>query len=133
MIKTILSHRGTDSFGSGEFGASRGSRRHNGIDYATMPGAKILSPVDGEVTKLGYPYSDDLSYRYVEITDVNRLRHRVFYCSPEVMLGTAIVKDHTVIGLAQNIAARYAGRGSMTNHVHYEVMSEQGKYLSPER
>ena len=119
MLRIVLPERGTDEWGCGDFGAPRGSRTHMGIDYECYPGAKVLSPVEGLVTKLGYPYGDDLSYRYVEVTAEDLSRHRIFYVSPLVRLGDNVRKD-TVIGLCQNIQERYTS--TMKNHVHYEIL-----------
>ena len=125
-----LPQRGTDPMGSGHYGASRGSRTHNGVDYACYPETEIASPTFGTVTKLGYPYGDDLSYRYVEITDQFDKRHRVFYVEPSVQVGS-LVHIGDVIGTAQDIEARYSGRG-MKNHVHYEIKLEDGSFIDPE-
>ena len=136
MLLTIAPKRGRDAWGSGAFGASRGSRDHNGIDYHVVRGTKICSLTDGRVTKLGYPYGDDLSYRYVEVTDAGGFRHRYFYVEPTIGLGEMVDRG-TVIGLAQDIKARYDDnpQRQMRNHVHYEVFSlEKGhkKYFEPE-
>jgi murein DD-endopeptidase MepM/ murein hydrolase activator NlpD len=117
--------------GAGWYGAPRGARSHNGIDYAVEPGIEILSPVEGKVTKLGYPYADDLSFRYVQVTDEDGYQHRVFYVEPSVNVGQR-VGTRTVIGTAQNIAGRYAFEGRMTNHVHYEVKDPAGNFVDPE-
>ncbi len=79
-LKVICPKRTPDAFGSGDFGASRdgGARTHNGQDYSAVPGSTVLSPVAGKVMKLGYPYGDDLSYRYVEIKDGENRRWRLF-------------------------------------------------------
>ena len=132
MIKAILNHRGVDTWGSGAFGASRGDRTHNGIDYACLPGAFVYAPVTGDVTKIGYPYADDTSYRYVEITDVNRQKHRIFYINPTVTKGMTVIEGRTVIGEVQNIAARYGDPVGMINHVHYEIKDEHGNFINPE-
>jgi hypothetical protein len=73
-----------DSAGQGTFGASRGGgkRSHKGTDYEMKAGELVDSPVVGEVTKIGFPYGDDLSYRYVQITDMDGINHRLFYVEP---------------------------------------------------
>lgn len=129
MIRQVLPLRGHDAFGSGHFGASRGGRVHNGIDYECIPGAEVLSPVAGEVTKLGYCYRADPFYRYVEITDSNNLRHRIFYVQPELDLGDVVTTD-SVIATAQDIAAKYGEK--MKSHVHYEIKDVDDGYLDPE-
>lgn len=136
-----LPKRKTDDYGSGEFGAKRGERIHQGIDYACYPGTEILCICVGKVTKLGYPYADgiggvqdDIPYRYVEVTDGQDNRHRYFYVEPMVMEGS-VVTPGTVLGYVQNLQRRYGGnenRKPITNHVHYEVIGWNGTYLDPD-
>ena len=136
MLAKKLKHRGSDDWGNGEFGASRGDRKHKGIDYAADPGDEILSPVKGAVSKLGYPYQfnpgDEIIYRYVEITDYKGLRHRVFYIEPTVDVHQH-VDLNTVIGLAQDISSRYHrdDRSPMINHAHYEILDKDGTPIDP--
>lgn len=127
ITTTTLQKRGQDKWGSGEFGAPRGNHTHNGIDYCVEPEMQILSPAAGKITKHGYPYADDLSFRYVQITDKDGKNHRVFYCEPILPIGRIVKKD-TVIGFSQDLTERYPG---ITPHIHYEIM-EDGKYLNPE-
>lgn len=130
MIKAILIERGSDPMGSGHYGASRGHRKHMGIDYCASPGTMIVSPVHGKVTKLGYPYAQDTSFRYVEITSLDGHRHRLFYVSPSVTLGD-LVGEKDVVGYCQDIATKW-GNG-MKNHIHYEIMvpGKNRKYVDP--
>jgi hypothetical protein len=133
MIKAILPQRHNDAWGSGAFGASRGTRIHKGIDWCCYPDTVIQSHVTGTVTKLGYPYSDDMSFRYVEITDATKLRHRFFYVKPSVEVGDDISPGDQ-IGWSQDIAGRYSdpGKGPMTGHVHLEVLAPDGTPINPE-
>ncbi len=119
----IFSHieRGCDSFGCGHFGASRGDRKHNGTDLCVA----VLSPIKGRVTRLGYPYKDDLSFRYVEITDEAGFKVRLFYVLPKVTEGDFVgVGD--VIGKLQSLQKRYEG---IQDHVHLEVLAPSGEYV----
>jgi len=126
MITGILPTRGADAHGSGEWGASRGSRVHRGVDFACFAGTKICSPVNGECTKLGYPYSDDLSFQYVEVTDERGRQHRFFYLEPLVKVGDTI-KTGQPLGTVQDLERRYHG---ITPHCHYEI-KRNGEYLNP--
>jgi len=125
MIKAILPQRTQDAYGSGAFGAPRGDHMHNGIDYVCDMGTKILAPASGEVSKVGYCYKDDLSFRYVEITDEEGFRHRVFYVSPDCAVGNIVIAGQSCIGIAQDLTKRYPrktlGGLPITNHVHYEI------------
>ena len=120
--------RGRDDYGCGHFGASRGKRTHIGEDFKAEPGQLVTSDVDGECTKLGYPYGDDLSFRYVQVTNSDGSHCRYFYTSPTVAVGDSIKKGQ-VIGRVQDIAARYTN-GKMTNHIHFEV-KRGGHALNP--
>ena len=137
-VRRILKPRGIDPWGDGSFKASRGGgkRVHKGIDYESEPEDAVFSPVDGTVTKLGYPYApkpgDKITYRYVEITDAEDNRHRVFYIDPSVGMGVK-VDTNTVIGLAQDIAAKYSTPDRiMKCHAHYEIISPTGDLIDPE-
>lgn len=120
-----LEIRGADSFGSGAFGASRGDREHNGIDLVAREHEHIAATITGEVTKLGYPYADDLSYRYVQITK-GGYNFRIFYINPTVEVGQQVGRG-TSIGVVQNLNKRYKG---ITNHIHLEIKKD-GEYIDP--
>ena len=134
---TNLQKRGADPMGDGSFGASRGGRTHNGIDYAAESGDIVLSPVAGKVTKLGFPYATDLSYRYVEVTDELQRKWRVFYVEPTVEVGAQLTPAHP-IGFAQDINAKKGSNGKtygeqgMTNHIHVEVKLSDGSFMDPD-
>jgi len=121
-----VNFRKCDKFGCGHHLASRGTRAHNGVDIIAKPNDIVLCIKDGEVTKLGYCYRDDLSYRYVQVTDSDGTKLRYFYVTPSVRKGDKI-KKYTAIGRAQDLEKRYEG---ITPHVHFEVMRDQ-EYLNP--
>ncbi|RKX64802.1 MAG: hypothetical protein DRP42_05815 [Tenericutes bacterium] len=127
-----------DPAGSGVFKARRGPRIHKGVDLVCEPGDLVVAPLDGWITKIGYPYSDDLSYRYVEITSESHLVCRVFYIEPTVELGSE-VEAGDQIGFAQDVAARYKldARGGiryrtnqMLPHVHVELRCTEAHVAS---
>ncbi len=132
MIKLIAPPRLTDQWGSGNFGAPRGKRTHQGIDYACVPHSKVLSNVFGEVTKIGYPYDPNSKkkghLRYVQVTDKNGFDVRYFYVFPLVKVGDKIGQGG-VLGESQDLATIWPG---MTNHVHFEV-KKNGAYLHPQK
>lgn len=128
MIKLVTSQRKMDGFGSGAFKSPRGSRKHKGIDYAAWPGSLVLSLVAGKVTKLGYPYADNLSFRYVEVTTRLNRRWRFFYVSPSVEVGDTI-KINDLLGSVQDLEPRYRG---ITPHIHLEVMLPDNRVVNPE-
>ena len=130
MLTIITPKRPPDGYGAGEFGARRGERTHQGVDFACYPGSQLMSLVSGRVSKLGYPYADDLAYRYIEITDADLNRHRFFYVDPSVDIGE-LVHTGEPIGHAQDITARYTKK-PMNNHIHYEIIDSSGHYRNPE-
>lgn len=120
-MKINPSVRGADCFGSGHYGASRGSRKHVGLDYACYPGSAIYPDKDGCVTKIGYPYGDDLSFRYIEIEDDAGYRARYFYVQPKESLKVGdFVHNDEIIGHSQELGVRYPG---ITEHVHLETFT----------
>jgi len=126
--------RQCDDWGCGHYGASRGDRQHNGVDVICPGGKEVRCGLSGTVTKLGYPYSDDLSFRYVQVTVGGNFDFRFFYVTPAVTLGEKVVSS-TVIGRAQSLTTRYRatekGRGPITEHVHVEIIDGAGNYLDP--
>jgi len=132
MINTRAPKR-SDSMGNGEFGAPRGSRTHNGIDYAVAPDSSVLAVVSGKVTKHGYPYnpSDEKKghLRYIQVTDDKGNHVRYFYVLPSLDIGTE-VEAGDEIAIAQDLQKVYGA--AMTSHVHLEVKTPDGKYINPE-
>jgi hypothetical protein len=79
---------------------------------------------------LGLPYANS-DYRYVEITDALKNRHRLFYVRPLVAVNEVITLRQ-IVGEAQDISLRYPSeKYPMSPHVHYEVISSTGDYLDP--
>lgn len=112
--------RGVDKWGDGAFLASRGNRRHRGIDLKYEPGEGVLAPIDGTVLRIGYPYQGDDTYKLIEMRDeASRLIIRMFYVNPCVGPGHKF-STYETIGCAQDISEKY-GEG-MTNHVHIEFI-----------
>jgi len=128
MITIKAPQRISDNFGQGHFGAPRGNRTHNGIDFNCCTGSAVLAPASGKITKIGYPYGDDLSFRYVQIETTEELNVRVFYISPSVKVGDIVLKERSEIGISQELGKRYSG---ISEHVHLEVKDAQGNYLNP--
>ncbi|WP_162913285.1 peptidoglycan DD-metalloendopeptidase family protein [Rhodospirillaceae bacterium SYSU D60014] len=124
--------RGNDTFGEGRFGARRdgGKRQHQGVDIIAEPAATVVSAVSGTVTKIGYPYGDDLSYRYVEVTTEDGYVVRHFYVSPAdgLKVGDRVEAGRTQIGVSQDLGTRYEG---ITNHIHIEVRDPSGRVIDP--
>lgn len=123
----VAEPRGTDRWGQGHFGAPRGDRKHEGVDYALPIGATVLALTAGRVTRTGYAYGDDMSYRYVEMTDRHQHRLRYFYVDPTVKVNDNVLPGDP-LGRVQDLTRRYAG---ITPHVHFEVYEPGGDRIDP--
>lgn len=90
----------------------------------------MTSAVSGTVTRIGYPYGDDLSYRYVEIKTEKGYVVRHFYVEPSegLKVGDKAEAGRTEIGTTQDLDRRYEG---ITNHVHVEVRGPDGQIVDP--
>lgn len=131
-IKIIAPLRDKDTWGEGHYEAPRGERIHIGLDFAAAAGSVLISPVTGHVSKIGYPYWDDLSYRYVEVTDSDKYRHRFFYVEAEVEPGQIVLATVTRLGTVQDVVSRYPVPRGMKNHFHYEIKDTNDITYDPE-
>jgi len=122
--------RGCDQHGCGHWGAPRGNVKHKGLDVACHSGQKVLSPVDGIVTKVGFAYSkmylSKNHYRFVEIEVNENVRIRIFYIEPFVATGHTVLKGQW-IGSQQALGGIYGG---ITEHIHIEFW-DNGKRKNP--
>jgi len=114
--------RQCDSKGCGHYGASRGDRRHTGVDYIATPDQAVKAITSDTVTIIGHTYSDDLSFRYVTIEADNGLVVRQLYVLPSVVTGMR-VNAGDVIGTYQRLGIRYPG---ITEHVHIDIWIDNG-------
>ena len=133
---TGLTIRGQDKWGSGAFGASRGKRKHNGVDFICTPGQSVWFPFDvGYMTRIARPYSKG-DYLGCEIHAEDKGSFyvcKLFYFIPNA---TAIIEETklhkgVVIGKAQDISEKYPG---MIRHIHLQVSHayHETKWFNPE-
>lgn len=118
-----------DAYGSGAFGARRdgGSRRHEGVDFIAEAGQRVLAPISGYVTKIGYAYSGDANLRFVEISNpALKLEARAFYVDPDVDVGDTVYVGQP-IGEVRSLQRKYPG--GMTDHVHLELIDRRGRRI----
>lgn len=122
--------RGQDKYGSGEYLAPRGNRKHNGIDVACYAESTIFAAKAGTITKIGYPYDPNDKkkghLRYVQITDNKGYAARYFYIAPTVAVDDKI-KVGDPIGVAQGLIKIYPG---IIDHIHFEVKNGY-EFLNP--
>lgn len=120
ITEGVMKLRISDKFGPGHYGASRGSRKHSGIDIVVFGSQRIISPFEGVIKRIAYPYSDDLGWKGVEIVgtgDFKGVKIKMFYLTINKKVGDKI-RTGEVIGHAQDLNPRYKG---ITPHVHLEL------------
>jgi len=109
--------RGRDTWGSGEYGASRdeGNRVHAGVDYLGNAGAPVYAAIGGTLEKI-----DDgarISGRVNGITYTVRQMHINCSASPgKIALGAQI-------GTVADLSRQYPG---IQNHCHVELYKQPG-------
>lgn len=140
MILDEIILRGDDPTGHGHYGAKRGTRKHKGLDVVAKPGEPVKSPINGYISKIGWPYSGVNHIRYIDIKN-DEFRHRLMYVGP---IDGLKVNDRVffgdVIGHAQDVAGYWhkqslkrnpKAKKTMKNHVHWEVY-KHGLLTDPE-
>jgi len=117
-----------DRWGNGHYGAGRGGRSHQGVDFVAQPGQEILSPIDGNVVRPAAPYRDDPRFTGIVIDGVGPwagIQVKLFYVQGE---GSGPIRAGERLGLAQDVRLRYP---KITNHIHLEIRAF-GRLLSPD-
>jgi hypothetical protein len=110
----------SDPAGDGHYGAKRGRRQHNGLDFLCDPGQTVTCPIEaGRVVRVAYPYE---TQKYAGLLIKNKhLAIKIFYLDPwPGIIGTTVMRGDP-IGIAQDITARY--NGQMRAHIHLAVLS----------
>ena len=126
---TGLAVRGTDPMGNGAYGAPRGEREHKGTDYLGVPGQTVLWVCDGKVVKIGYPYSDDLRFRYVAFKTSEGHYVRQMYVNPDEW---AVVGNEIIVGReAGTLQALHGRYPQIKNHCHIDIKLD-GQFIDPE-
>lgn len=123
--------RGEDSTGNGWYGASRGSRKHKGVDYIGEVGDPVYACISGKV-RIGNVYDikkypKRSHFKLIELKgDVYRTKE--MYVKPVVKTGEYAFEGD-IIGYLQGIG-EYYGNG-MPNHCHVSVW-KNGLLTDPE-
>jgi uncharacterized protein YgiM (DUF1202 family) len=117
--------RACDSYGCGNYGASRTGGVHGGWDVRCNAGATVYAPYAGTVTRRAYPYGTgsccDIGF---EISGNGQFAGHVamiFYCDPNrVTIPSAVTKGQAVATHRGLHCGCY--NTGMTDHVHYQVL-----------
>ena len=120
----------SDIGGDGHFGASRGNRTHQGLDFLCEPGQVIRAAISGKLTR-SRPYMDDAFYVGCGIWG-KKYMVKMWYFTPYEDLIHDEVKAGQEIGIAQDISKKYGG--GMLPHIHLGLWSlEPTTLLNPEK
>ncbi|WP_281980461.1 M23 family metallopeptidase [Tenacibaculum mesophilum] len=119
--------RGRDATGNGWYGARRGNRKHEGVDFVGVPGQKVFACVDGRV-RIGNVYAYSTKMKLVEIKN-SIYKVKQMYVQPTVKNGQ-MVKAGDVIGTLQDVAT-FHGSNKMKPHCHVGVW-KHGLLTDPE-
>lgn len=118
MISPTYKQIRSDPEGSGLYGASRGQRLHNGVDYLCEKGQAIIAPFDLVVLRIAYPYRD-MSMEGIE-WQKGESKGYLFYFKPNKELVGKVVKQGETLGYAQSIS-EYYNLPLMDDHVHFQI------------
>ena len=122
--------RKCDPFGCGYFGAGRGSRPHNGLDFTIKENDVIKAPFDSVITRYGHVYADDNRFQLVEIKGVNQWRNytaKVMYIKSLLNVNSNLKKGDFLCR-ADDITKKFNSK--MAIHVHFELY-KNGKLINP--
>ncbi|XP_067827941.1 leukocyte cell-derived chemotaxin-2-like [Heptranchias perlo] len=108
--------RGTDKFGSGAYGASRGSRKHKGVDVVCRDGSTVYAPFSGRLVRRENPFGNGNA-----IDNGVRLEGSghcvvIFAFAPDRYTGN--VSKGQKIGRMLEMQSVYPG---ITSHVHIQM------------
>lgn len=107
-----------DQEGSGEYGASRGKRLHNGVDYVCEEGQPIVAPFDMRIVRESIPR---IGSRMSGIAwQRGKSSGRMWYFLPiQDLIGEKVLEGQ-MIGMAQSVSMDY-GLPGMIDHIHFQV------------
>lgn len=125
--------RACDSYGCGNYGASRGSSMHGGWDVKCNGGATVYAPYAGVVVRKAYPYGDgtccDTGFLIDGSGQFAGHSTMIFYCEPDrVSMGATVTKGQAV-ATHKGLHCGCYGTG-MTDHIHYQL-SYNGVRIDP--
>lgn len=120
---TALGPRGRDRHGSGAFGAPRGTRTHNGLDWETQPYGPVCAPMAGKIVREARAYTMPKGEinTGLEIEGTGEwegLRLKMFYVSCRWELMGQLVVPRRPIAMALPMRDVYPG---ITPHVHLQL------------
>ena len=107
-----------DSEGDGNYGARRGSKRHNGTDDLCDEGQDVVAKFGWHIDRISYPKADHIMEGIKWSS--GKSNGRMFYFKPDRSLIGQDVKEGQVIGIAQAVS-KYYGLPNMADHIHFQI------------
>lgn len=108
----------SDAAGDGNYGARRGDRVHNGVDYLCDEGQDIVAPFNMRILRVANPNAttplSGIKWAY------GRSEGKMFYFKPDPTLINKNVSEGQVIGKAQSCSFHY-GDPKMQDHIHFQI------------
>lgn len=108
----------SDSEGDGNYGSSRGNRRHNGIDELCDEGQDVVAKFDMKIDRISYP-NTDMKMEGIAWSS-GKSHGRMFYFKPYRSLIGTRVKVGQIIGIAQSVS-KYYELPNMDDHIHFQI------------
>ena len=128
-----MTRRGCDkepfAGGCGHFGASRGTRTHEGIDILCTVGGEVYAPFDGFVERKVKPYAG-WNFSGLQINHGTFLTKIMYFLPVEGLENTSVAKGQ-IIGYCQDIQNKYGS--TVPRHLHVEVINTEGVHQDPEK
>ncbi len=109
-----------DLEGDGNYGASRGTRLHKGVDYICREGQDIIAPFNMLITRIAKP--KNASPLSGIVWQKGKSLGKMFYFKPDNNLIGKPVYKGDVIGVAQSVSKDYK-LPNMLDHIHFQVDS----------
>jgi len=116
--------RKLDHWGSGEYGARRGQRLHDGVDYVGIPGQDVYMPILGVLERIAKPHAGDYSGVLIRAKNMSIM---LFYFWPFPGMIGQEWREGDVIGKMQDITKKYDDR--MAPHIHMRINSMNPDYF----
>ncbi|XP_057673766.1 leukocyte cell derived chemotaxin 2, tandem duplicate 1 [Corythoichthys intestinalis] len=110
--------RGSDRWGEGYYGASRGGRSHQGLDINCEDGSVVYAPFDVTLNGKVIVYTDPTKEAINNGINMQGegLCFKFFYVRPDKVSGT--VNKGQRLGVMMNMQSVYPG---ITSHVHVQM------------
>ncbi|KAK2891078.1 hypothetical protein Q8A67_013721 [Cirrhinus molitorella] len=111
------SKRKCDKHGCGHYGASRGGRKHQGLDIVCADGATVYAPFDVKLIRRSVPYTNNNAINDGIMLTGEGLCFKLFYVKPDRYYGT--LRKGQRIGTMLPMQRVYP---HITSHVHVQML-----------